>query len=315
MGFELEYIAWFLAASSLVLLVFLLVGSRRQADQPDPAAMAKSAVPYTRQPERSAVSPQARNRVEELVSQRLQSEERKDQMRERMIQAGLYRPNAGAVFLAARLLLLVCMIGLGFLVSQLGFLPLMTSLLIAAFCGLVATIAPSFWLDTVKRSRQTKIRRALPDALDVISVCLQGGLSLPGSLLRVARELGTAHPMLALELAIVEREIQMGRTTGQALRRFAERFDLEELRSLSSVVSQAERFGSSLTRAMEVYAESLRLKRHQRAEQMAHKAAIKILFPTLFCIFPGIFVVILGPAGIRIYETVIKPGLLRGMGS
>ena len=129
-------------------------------------------------------------------------------------------------------------------------------------------------------------------------------MSLSASLSRVARELATAHPMLALELAIVERETQMGRTTGESMREFARRFDLEELRSLASVILQAERFGSSVTQAMEVYAETLRLKRHQRAEEMAQKAAVKIIFPTLFCIFPGIFIVILGPAAIQIMTTL-----------
>ena len=131
-------------------------------------------------------------------------------------------------------------------------------------------------------------------------------MSLSAALSRVARELATAHPMLALELAIVERETQMGRTTGDAMRAFSERFDLEEVRSLSSVISQAEKFGSSVTKAMETYAETLRMKRHQYAEEMAQKAVVKIIFPTLLCIFPSIFVVVLGPAAIRIYQVLVK---------
>jgi tight adherence protein C len=145
----------------------------------------------------------------------------------------------------------------------------------------------------------------LPDALDVIVVCLEAGLSISGALSRVARELGSAHPLLAQELGIVEREIQMGRSTGDAMRQLAVRFDLEELRSLAAVIKQSEQFGTSVVKAFNVYAESIRVQRHQRAEELARKAAIKILFPTVLCIFPGIFIVLLGPAAIRIYNVLI----------
>jgi tight adherence protein C len=139
--------------------------------------------------------------------------------------------------------------------------------------------------------------------MDVLVICLEGGLSLPGAVLRVANELGTAHPDLAMELIIVQREVQMGRTTGDALRQFAERCDLEEIRNLAAVINQSERFGASLIKALRIHAETLRGKRLQYAEEMAHKAAIKILFPTLLCIFPGIFLIILGPAAFQLAET------------
>jgi tight adherence protein C len=93
-------------------------------------------------------------------------------------------------------------------------------------------------------------------------------------------------------------------TTGEALKRLAGRFDLEELRSLAAVITQAERLGTSVNKALQVYAETLRVNRHQRAQELAQKAAIKILFPTLFLIFPGLFVVILGPAAIQIYKVL-----------
>jgi tight adherence protein C len=209
------------------------------------------------------------------------------------------------VFIVIRVVLFAIMLGLGLLASHVGLIAPLPAVVAGALAGLAATLAPSFWLDQVRRSRQNQIRRAMPDALDLMGVCLQGGLSLPGSLSRVSQELGTAHPMLALELAIVEREMQMGLTAGQAMRQFASRFDLEELRSLSSVIGQAERFGSSVTQALKTYAEGLRVKRQQQAEEMAQKAAVKILFPTILCIFPGIFIVVLGPAAIRIYQVLL----------
>jgi tight adherence protein C len=164
-------------------------------------------------------------------------------------------------------------------------------------------IAPSFWLDHMKKKRQTAFRRSLPDALDVLVICLEGGLSLAAALRRIAVELRSAHPALAAELNIIQREVQMGRSEGEALREFASRADLEEIRSLAAVILQAERFGAGLVRSLRVHADTLRLKRLQHAEEMAGKASTKMLFPTVFCILPGIFIVILGPAAIHILEV------------
>ena len=122
----------------------------------------------------------------------------------------------------------------------------------------------------------------------------------------MASELRTAHRSLASELNIVQREMRLGRPTGEALRRFADRADLEEVRSLASVIGQAERYGASLAKALRVHGEALRVKRLQYAEEMAQKASIKMLFPTLFFIFPGIFIVILGPAAIQIAEMLSR---------
>jgi tight adherence protein C len=135
-------------------------------------------------------------------------------------------------------------------------------------------------------------------------ICIEGGLSAPGSLKRVASELRTAHPVLATELNIVQREIQLGRTPGESLQQMGSRIDLEEVRSLASVITQAERFGVSLVKSLRVHADSLRLKRQQYAEEMAQKAAIKVLFPTLLFIFPAIFVVILGPAVFQVFQAL-----------
>ena len=168
-----------------------------------------------------------------------------------------------------------------------------------ACLGIGGMIGPSFWLDSQKKKRQTNFRRALPDALDVLVICMEGGLSLPGGLRRISSELRTAHPALAAELNLVQREVQLGRSPGEALLHLGTRTDLEEIRNLASVITQAERYGASLVKSLRVHAEILRLKRHQRAEEMAQKAAIKIMFPTLLFIFPTVFVVVLAPAVFR----------------
>jgi tight adherence protein C len=227
----------------------------------------------------------------------------RQQIGERLVQAGLYKRNSMFFYLSVKAVLMLAPAGLGFMASSLGMMTLPMGLIVGAVVGMFGTVAPSFWLDSQKRKRQTQLRRALPDALDVIIICLEGGMSLPGAFSKITTELRTAHPMLAAEMAIVQREIQMGRSTGEALKQFANRFDVEELRSMASVVLQAEKFGASIVKALRVHADSLRIKRQQYAEEMAQKAAIKILFPTLFFIFPALFLVVLGPAVLQLMEV------------
>ena len=168
--------------------------------------------------------------------------------------------------------------------------------------GVFGLIAPSFWLDRRKTFRQTALRRSLPDACDLVVICLSGGLSLIAAVARVVEELQAAHPLLAAELRIVEREVQLGTKLAESLQKFGSRSDLPELQNLAAVVMTAEKYGSSMARTLDKFSEGLRLKRQQYAEAMAQKAATKVLFPTLLFIFPAILLVILGPAMIQVNE-------------
>jgi tight adherence protein C len=258
------------------------------------------------------VTPSAPSQQQVEAARRARIENNKPSLRDRLVQAGLYRAYSPAVFAAARGLLAAVPLGLGLAAGMAGMTTIPIGLVVGGMAAGFGTLAPSFWLDFAKSSRQKKLRRSLPDALDIIVVCLEGGLSLSGAFARVAQELSSVHPLLGMELRIVQREVQMGRSMGEALRGCAQRFDLEELRSLAGVINQAERFGASIVKSLAVYAESMRIKRHQRAEELAHQATIKMIFPTLFFIFPAIFVVLLGPAAIRIYETFVKGGGIVG---
>jgi tight adherence protein C len=293
-------ITWasFLAVTSLVLLLCLLAGGRKNrldnrlkdlggkgAPAPDPdtvAQFARSALPKMGAP---------------LVPK---DEEERTRLQTRLLHAGLYSRQAMVVFLGVKVLLMVAPLLLGLGAALAGLLPVAYGVIGGALLGAFGMVGPSLWLDRRKAARQSALRRALPDALDVLVICLEGGLSLPGSLKRVAGELRTAHPMLTAELNIAQREVQLGRSTGEALRQFAGRTDLEEVRSLASVIIQSERYGASIAKALRVHAEALRQKRLQYAEEMGQKASIKILFPTLLCIFPGVFIVTLGPAMIQV---------------
>lgn len=285
---------WFGGAAAVFLLLVAILGGRRKSV---PERLADISA--------RGGTENGEHPLDRLARRRLAQEEQKLKLRERLMQAGFYGGASGSLFVIFRGLLIAGAAGLGFLVSRFGQLTLAQGLLAGTVCGIGATIAPGFWLDHLKHGRQTQIRRSLPDALDVLVVCLQGGLSVMAAMSRVARELSVAHPLLAVEIKIAERQMQMGQTAGEAIRGIADRFDLEELRGMASVVKQAERVGSSVASALEVFAETLRLKRQQQAEEMAAKAAVKMLFPTLLCIFPSIFVVILGPAAIQIYDQLI----------
>jgi tight adherence protein C len=298
--------AVFVSASTFVLLVVTLLGGRKgrlaarlqDLSGKQDSADAQDAVALLTQ---SALPTMGKALIPT-------DDEKRTQLQARLVQAGLYGRQAMVIFLGVKLLLIITPPILGLAAGLLGLVTVIQGLLIGAICGIVGVIGPSFWLDRRKAARQRAFRRALPDALDVVVICLEGGLSLPAAMRRMAVELRTAHPLLAQELNIVQREVQMGRSTGEAMRQFAVRADLEELRGLASVITQAERFGASLVKILRVHAETLRNKRLMQAEEMAQKAATKLLFPTVFLIFPGVFIVILGPAFIQIMEMFARIG-------
>jgi len=195
---------------------------------------------------------------------------------------------------------------LGLAAGMIQVVPLGRGILFGTLASGLGLVLPTFWLHRRTMARQLKIRRAIPEFLDVVVICLDAGLSFQAALQRVQGELEAAFPLFAFELNIVLQEIQLGMSTGEALHRFAERSDMEEVRSLAGVVIQSERYGASLTKALHTHAKALRVKRTQAAEENGQKASVKILFPTILCIFPAIFIVILGPAMIQIYAMLAK---------
>jgi tight adherence protein C len=182
--------------------------------------------------------------------------------------------------------------------------PFRLSILVGCIAGVFGMLLPSFWIDRRIRQRHYDLRRAVPDMLDLMTVCLEGGLSLQGTLQRVGDELGVAHPVLAGELAIVQREIELGVPVHAALRRLAVRTGYEGLRRLSTCVRDAQRQGTDLADALRVHSDTLRDQREAEGEEAAQKASVKILIPTLLFIFPAVFVVLGGRAAIRIHQSM-----------
>ena len=295
--------AAFVMVSSLVLLVSLLVGGRRTRLDSRLRDLSGQGGPAM---DTITLGKIASTTLPRMGTPFIPTDEgERTKLQTRLIHAGLYRRQAMVVFLGVKVLLIapafLCVAA-----SLMGVVTLWQGLIIGLCLGIGGLIGPSFWLDRMKRKRQSNFRRALPDALDVLVICLEGGLSLSAGLRRVSTELRTAHPELASELAIVQREVQLGLTSGEALKKMGERSDLEEVRSLASVILQSERLGASLVKSLRVHAESLRLKRYQRAEEKAAVAATKVLFPTLLFILPAVFVVVLGPAAFRLIEMFGK---------
>jgi len=223
------------------------------------------------------------------------------------LRAGIYESNALRVYMGAKLLLMVLLpILCGVVPYALGVISLLHAMNASLVAALVGMALPKTWLQHRVKRRQRALRYALPDAIDMLVLCLEGGISLTATIVRLTTELRGVHPALAGEMMIIHREVQLGQTVGQALQSFADRCDLKGVGDLASVLLQSERIGASVVQALRTHADCCRVERQQNAEEMAQKAAVKVIFPTLLCIFPAVFIVLLGPAALQIMKLFDK---------
>jgi tight adherence protein C len=219
----------------------------------------------------------------------------------KLVQAGYRRKDAVLLLngshIAVILLLLLAFGSFGYLYRQ----PVV-SIAISIFLG---ALIPDMWLRKAIQRRQQNIQFALPDAMDLSVIAVEAGLGLDQALMRVGDEINVAHPDLADELRLRNLEINMGRSRSEALRNLADRTGVEDLKALVAILIQTDKFGTSVGQALRTFSESLRVKRRQRAEEMAAKLAIKMVIPMVLFIFPGVFIVILGPAFIAIIRDLL----------
>ena len=232
------------------------------------------------------------------------SVEDQDRLRTQLIRAGFYREQAPLIFLGTKMMLIVVPVLAVFFSWITGLLPTWIALLLSLVAGLAAFLLPDYWLRWLEARRQTEIRRTLPDALDMIVVCADAGLSLDAGIQRVGYELRLAHPLLASELRVVSRSMELGMSAPEALLQLSARFEIPELRYLATIVREAERFGSSVSKSIRLHAETLRIERIQRAEEAARKSAVKMLFPTILFIFPVLLLVVLVPSILQIQRVI-----------
>jgi tight adherence protein C len=227
-------------------------------------------------------------------------------LRLRLVQAGFRRPEAMTVFFGIRL---VCAIGLFLLLSS---SILMRPNLTIAMAGLgFGYVVPGMVLARLAKRRAHRVRLSLADALDLLVVSVEAGLGLDQALSRVGAELSFAYPDLSDELRLVNLELRAGKPRSDALRNLAHRTGVDDLNSLVTMLIQTDKFGTSVAQSLRVYSETLRTKRRQRAEEAAAKTGVKMVFPLVFCIFPAIWVVTIGPAAIK-FVTVLFPLIENG---
>jgi tight adherence protein C len=227
-------------------------------------------------------------------------------IQKQLLQAGYRSPEAATAFRAIQITLLVAIPS--FVVT--ACILLNRGATDVAIFGMVGAAfgfyLPRYVLRKRILGRQQRITWGLADAMDLMVVAVEAGLGLNAALNRVAEELKDLHADMHGELELVNLEIRVGRSREEALRNLAERTGVEDIRSFVALLIQADRYGSSIAKAVRIFAESLRTKRRQRAEQMAQKAALKLLFPLTCFLFPVIILVVLGPALLNLYDVLFK---------
>ncbi len=175
-----------------------------------------------------------------------------------------------------------------------------------AMAGGLGFLIPDFWLSNRIKARQNAIRLGLPEALDLIIICVEAGLSMDKATMRTAEELRISQPAIADELNLVYLEQRAGRPRSEAWKHFGERTGVDSVRSLASILIQADKFGTGIGKTLRAHSESLRTRRRQDAEEQAAKTTVKLVFPLVLFIFPSLFVVTLGPSMITMIEGFAK---------
>lgn len=234
------------------------------------------------------------------------SEAEMDKLREQLVHAGFRGESAPLVFKTIQLL---CG-GIGLLlggVTGLFVNGVSQGMLIKLGAGLcIGFFLPKLGVSYFAKRRKQAIFLGLPDALDLMVVCVEAGLGMDQALRKVAEEMNKSHKTIAEEFGLANQQLQFGRTRHEVLAALGYRSGVDDLKQLASILIQADKFGSSIGQALRVQSDSMRTKRRQIAEEKAAKTAVKMIFPLVLFIFPGIFVVLVGPAGIQMYRQLLS---------
>jgi tight adherence protein C len=221
-------------------------------------------------------------------------------LRKRLLAAGYRSNEAVIVFFGIRAAVAL----LAFVVMMSPIFARPNVFIALAACGL-GYLIPSMLLGRLAKKRQHRIRLSLPDALDLLVVSVEAGLGLDQAIQRVAHELEFAHKDLSNELSLINLELRAGKARVDALHNLAERTGVDDVASLVAMLVQTDKFGTSVAQSLRVHSDTLRTKRRQRAEEAAAKTGVKMVFPLVFCIFPAIWVVTIGPAAIKFVQVLV----------
>lgn len=219
-----------------------------------------------------------------------------------LVQAGFRQPGAVEIYWGLKAGAGLIGLAFGALAAFSGQVPGQYRLFVLVAGAAGAFYLPGFVLENRVKKRQKAIQRGLPDALDLLVVCVEAGMGLDAAIYRVCLEMAHKEPILSSELRLLTLELRAGKSRREALKNLSARIGLEDMGSLVAMLIQTDMFGTSIAQTLRVYADSIRTKRFQLAEELAAKLPVKLLFPLIFFIFPTLLVVILGPAGLSLMK-------------
>lgn len=222
----------------------------------------------------------------------------------KLMQAGYRNKSAVTIFYGIKVAFMLAVMLALVISGKLQSMPVENLIITLAGCIGAGYIIPDFVLSTRVTARKEKIQLALPDALDLLVVCVEAGLGLDQGILKTSEELRVTHPDICDELNLVNLELRAGKPRKEALKNLADRTGVEDINGLVSMLIQTDKFGTSIAQSLRVHSDALRTKRRQRAEEKAHKVSVKLVFPLVFLIFPSMFVIILGPGAIKIIKQL-----------
>ena len=228
------------------------------------------------------------------------------QLKIRLANAGFNSPAASQIFLAIKVsaLLAGLFAGAAFGLSKWGMTQ--NGLTALVLCGGLGFYLPEVVLKLMRKGRMDKVFLSMPDALDLLVVCVEAGLGLDAGMRRVAEELNESAPEVCGEFDMCNMQLQMGRPRREVLHDLGIRSGVDDMKALAAILIQADKFGSSIAQALRVQSDSMRIKRRQLAEERAQQTAVKMIFPLVLFIFPGIFVILVGPAALMLMHGLLE---------
>jgi tight adherence protein C len=222
-------------------------------------------------------------------------------LQRRLARAGFPKPDVAVVYSLSEMVLPIVLGGSVFM-----YFGTASSVIFALLAAVIGYALPGFWLANRTAARQKQIINGLPDALDLMIVCVEAGAALDQAVVKASEELAIAYPVLAEELRVINTEIRAGKPRLEAFKNFASRTGVDDVRSLVAMLVQTDRFGTSVAQALRTHASVARTKRRQAAEERAAKLGVKMVFPLVFFLFPAMYVVVLGPAVIKIMHFLFE---------
>lgn len=238
------------------------------------------------------------------------NEEELSRRRKNLVMAGYRRPGNLVVFYGAKVFLTIVLPSMILALNVLLGVHFERNVLIIllVLMALLGYFLPNLWVQLKIIDRQDKIRRGFPDALDLMVVCVEAGMGLDQAIKKISDEMKLKNKVISEEFSLMNLEMRAGRSRQDAMRNLAARTGVDDVKSLITLLLQTDKFGTSIAQALRVHSATMRTKRRQKAEEQAAKLPVKMLFPLIFFIFPAIFIVIVGPAIIRIYRAIIQQG-------